>query len=305
MNSEILTIITSYNDSDYLGSALQGCIDQETKNDVLVMIDGYMDYALQNLISAYQSCNVRFHVLKKNIGKSACCNIALDMYSSPYRYVCFLDADDRWMPQKLTRQLEMMESKNIVACGTSYEVCDEDGIKRGIVSMPSTHEEVIARSLFGPAMLWSSIMITGDVARSLLIREEFRAAMDYDFCLRIIKSDKLSNVSEPLTSYTARTGSITNSGRRIQQLRNHAYSLAYSIVGEYNVQGQCFEQTLSVVSRMISSLSGVDVLLSSHRPETALSEDTLIKLGSSELGRALIHLMKQGSESHAKTNLLQ
>ena len=305
MNNEILTIITSYNDSDYLVTALQSCLDQEIKNDVLVIIDGYMDDGLQSIISAYQSCNVRFHILKKNIGKSACCNIALSMYSPSYEYVCFLDADDRWMPKKLTRQVEMMESQNIVACGTSYEVCDERGIRRGSVSMPRTREEVIGRSLFGPAMLWSSIMIKGTVARSLLIREEFRAAMDYDFCLRIIKSNELCNVSDPLTSYTARPGSITNSGRRQQQLRNHAYSLAYAIVGEYDVQGQCFEETLGAVSRMISSLSGVDTLLSLHKSETSLSEETLIKIGSCELGRALLCLMKQGNESHTVSKQVQ
>ena len=66
------------------------------------------------------------------------------------RYIAFLDADDVWMENKLSGQLEYMQKNDIGFCFTSYEFGDENAKPTGrIVRVPETlrYKEALSRTV--------------------------------------------------------------------------------------------------------------------------------------------------------------
>ena len=293
----VLTVITSYNDSVFLDQAIQTCLSQTHQSDILIVIDGYSDTRLKSLESTYSNQkNVIFHKLWRNVGKSACCNIALTLYAGNYEYVCFLDSDDKWTSEKLECQISFLEKeRSFAACGTSYIVEDEVGNELGSVMMPTSEIEIMSKSLCAPAMLWSSIMIRSSVARRLLLREEFRAAMDYDFCLRLLKDNMITNSTDRLTTYTIRRGSITNSPNRTKQLRNHIYSLAYNLVGELSAAECVLKETLALTYSLVLKISADNSLTRLRCACNDVSQQTIQSIKSSRLGEYLLEALESQS----------
>jgi glycosyltransferase involved in cell wall biosynthesis len=289
----ILTVITSYKDSIYLERAIQSCINQTKHTDVVIVADGYVDTCLQDLIKRYSGPEVCFELLNVNKGKSYCCNMALVKYSTLYEYVCFLDADDKWLPTKLEVQSDhLRRNGHLAACGTSYNLEDQFGKYMGMISMPLDENTIINYSLTAPPMLWSSIMIRSSVAGDLLLRQELRAAMDYDLCLRTLNRFKITNIYHPLTIYTVRSGSITNSPKRQAQLRNHAYSLAYNLVGEDNAHGEIFRDAFRLTCLLVYSISGDPSLLKFIGGLSPISRMSWSVISSNRLGMQLIYSLE-------------
>ncbi len=66
------------------------------------------------------------------------------------RYLCFLDADDKWIPEKLTKQIAFMKEKDAAFSFTSYEFGDQNANPTGkIVKAPQTlsYKEALSRTV--------------------------------------------------------------------------------------------------------------------------------------------------------------
>ncbi len=55
------------------------------------------------------------------------------------RFVCFLDSDDLWLPEKLERQLNFMRSKNASVSATAYRRFFSNGKVGRLLKRPRNH----------------------------------------------------------------------------------------------------------------------------------------------------------------------
>lgn len=72
--------------------------------------------------------------LDENLGPAAARNAALERAQG--RYICFLDADDLWLPDKLARQLAFMAREGCPISCTAYRRMSADGARVGDVIVP-------------------------------------------------------------------------------------------------------------------------------------------------------------------------
>ncbi len=101
---KVSVIISSHNYSSFIANAIESVIDQDYEGDVecLVVDDGSTDNT-HSVIKPYLE-KITF-ISQKNKGQSSAINSALANTSG--NYIFFLDADDYWRNDKISRVLEL------------------------------------------------------------------------------------------------------------------------------------------------------------------------------------------------------
>ncbi len=125
LDVQVSVIVPSYNYGRYLGEAIESALAQTlTQIEVIVVDDGSTDNTPEVLSRYADNPRVRY-VRQENRGLSASRNLGIRLAQS--EFVAFLDADDRWKPDKLARQLAQFTGNDVglVFCGR--ETFDENG----------------------------------------------------------------------------------------------------------------------------------------------------------------------------------
>ena len=116
----VTVIIPVFNRAESLASALRSVACQTfTDWEAIVVDDASTDGSADVALQAGQQSNVRVIRHDRNQGASAARNNGI--LAARGRYVSFLDSDDSWHPEKLARQVKLVEADpdpNMVFCAT-------------------------------------------------------------------------------------------------------------------------------------------------------------------------------------------
>jgi len=113
--ADISTIVLTKNSDLYVGGCLDSILAQTVQPQEIILVDKSSSMATADVARQYGD-RVRLYRQKSN-GLAAARNEALDYCSAPY--ISFLDADDIWLPEKLEKQLNILEREpdiNLVSC---------------------------------------------------------------------------------------------------------------------------------------------------------------------------------------------
>lgn len=122
--SRVSVVIPVYNSSKTIEKVLQSVVDQTAITEILEVIvidDGSVDSSaeiINSFIKSHSNVNI-IYVKKENGGVSSARN--LGMRTARGEFIAFLDSDDLWLPNKIERQLEIMDAApDIFFLGTAY-----------------------------------------------------------------------------------------------------------------------------------------------------------------------------------------
>ena len=101
----VSVLIPTYNRADFILEAIDSVLAQDYPAvEILVVDDGSTDNTAELLQPYVESGRIRFFQ-QPNQGQSVARNLALK--ESRGEFICFLDSDNRWLPGKLKRELEV------------------------------------------------------------------------------------------------------------------------------------------------------------------------------------------------------
>ncbi|MDE7268211.1 MAG: glycosyltransferase [Lachnospiraceae bacterium] len=131
-------VVPVYNAQDFIGETIQYVKAQTYEHWELLLVDDCSLDNSCNIIEEMQRTDDRIKLIRqeRNSGAASCRNKGVGCARG--RYLCFLDADDIWEPDKLARELAFMDDgRGFVFTG--YEFADENGQGLGkIVHVPET-----------------------------------------------------------------------------------------------------------------------------------------------------------------------
>jgi len=106
----LVTIITpTYNRAAFLPQAIDGVLAQTYENFELIIVDDGSTDNSPEILSEYQSKDERIRVYRQeNQGQSIARNKAIT--EARGEFICFLDSDNYWAPDKLEQQLNLFET---------------------------------------------------------------------------------------------------------------------------------------------------------------------------------------------------
>ena len=221
----VSVIVPACNAEPYLREAVQSVLRQTHERLELVLVDDGSTDGTPALADALAASDPRVRVLhQRNGGLSAARNAGLAAAKGDL--VCFLDADDALLPDKLERQLRFLEL--FPGCDlvfSDFYVGDEQLTPTFLVCTrppPIPMRELLAYgNWFGPM---SPLLRARLVARVGPFDEQLRAAEDWDYWVRASRCGTFSYLPGPVAVYRTHPGQMHRDGAHM--LRNQREALA-------------------------------------------------------------------------------
>ncbi|MFI5323865.1 MAG: glycosyltransferase family 2 protein, partial [Thermodesulfobacteriota bacterium] len=136
MMPRVSVIIPTYNRLILLKNSVSSVLSQTYRDFELLVIDDCSTDDTYDEMAKIADKRVRYIKNTSNKGISATRNIALSNTNG--KYIAFLDDDDEWMPDKLEKQLNIIEnsSKGLGCVYTGYNSINLDGKSLNQANMP-------------------------------------------------------------------------------------------------------------------------------------------------------------------------
>lgn len=208
----ISVVVPVYNTEKYVGMTIESVQNQSYSNWELLLIDDCSTDKSVAVCHGYAAKDSRIKVISlvQNSGALAARNEGIRSGSG--RFICFLDSDDTYDPDKLKIQVEFMLAGRFPVSFTQFQRITESGefMGKGNVQF---QEEISYQQLLGnPAFSIITLMIDRDQVDVPIVEANVVKAEDYVFHLRILKQGfKAKGINLPLSNYRFRQGSQSTS----------------------------------------------------------------------------------------------
>lgn len=146
--SKVSVITPAYNAAKFLKQTVESVQKQTFTDWEMIIVDDCSTDDTYKIAKKLSESDKRIKVLQNRInsGVAVTRNVALDAAAG--EYMAFLDADDLWLPQKLEKQVNFMDSGQYVLTYTDYQRFDSDTGKqqKKIVRAPDI---MTAKKIYG------------------------------------------------------------------------------------------------------------------------------------------------------------
>ncbi|MCI9084586.1 MAG: glycosyltransferase family 2 protein [Bacilli bacterium] len=132
MKNDLISIIVPvYNAEKFISDTINSIKKQTYKNWELILVD---DCSIDNSVRIIKEFikndnRIKLFQQNKNNGVATTRNKGIEVATG--KYLCFIDADDLWNPDKLNKQVNFMKQNNCAFSFTGYEFTNKDGIPNG------------------------------------------------------------------------------------------------------------------------------------------------------------------------------
>ncbi len=225
---KISVIIPFYNRIPTLLEAINSVLSQSYQNiEVLVIDDGSTD----DLTPLKRLEDSRLHyVYQEHKGASAARNLGISL--STGEYIAFLDSDDLFLPGKLEKQINYMETHKVNFSHTSYQRMDINGRPREIINSGLFSGNVFPRILASCGIATPTVMMKREVLNNRRFKESIELAEDVCLWIDIAYSYPIGGIDEPLTRVRI--------GRSTSALNVDKQRLAYLNIAEHIIKNPLY-----------------------------------------------------------------
>jgi glycosyltransferase involved in cell wall biosynthesis len=197
-SKEISVLIPAYNCEATICRAIRSVLAQTFQEFELIIVDDGSRDATLEMIGTISDPRIRIVRHPENLGEAQARNTAVKTASG--RFVAFLDSDDEWLPEKLSRQMQVLNSEHeeIVANVSGYFLYDEFDIRRmEIPPQPASwHRYLLMGCGLGPG---TTLLVSRAVFEEIGYYDpSLPRYTDWDWLLRFTKLHPLTVTPEPL-----------------------------------------------------------------------------------------------------------
>ena len=130
MPNELVSIIMpAYNSAATIAESIESVLTQTYGSWELIIIDDCSTDDTKKIIAGYKDERISCCSQSKKLGVAKARNTGISMAKG--RYIAFLDSDDLWMPEKLTRQVKFMKKHHYGFTYTEYRQFTDNPQKAG------------------------------------------------------------------------------------------------------------------------------------------------------------------------------
>lgn len=189
LNPLVSIAMPYYNAAASLPMALASLLAQRYATWECLLIDDGSTQDPMLIVAAFADPRIRVIRLERNGGTGVARQVALEHAKGDY--LAMLDADDWYYPDKLTRQLAVIEAEpRLALVSTGMAIVDRDGAMvgvrcRGVAGIPVPVQGPW-QQLTALPLAHAPSLLRMDLARQVRYRPELRRSEDTDFLLNLL-----------------------------------------------------------------------------------------------------------------------
>lgn len=149
MKDLVSIIIPVYNAEKYIDETINSVLDQTYNNWELILVNDCSTDNSERLIQKYLK-DKRIKLINNKVNSKAAISRNNGIKEANGRYICFLDADDKWDKEKLEIQIKFMKENDCAFSYHSYEFASEKCIPNGkkvIAKEKLTYKECLKNNI--------------------------------------------------------------------------------------------------------------------------------------------------------------
>ena len=207
MDELVSVIMPSYNTAPYIADSIRSVLEQSYVNWELIIVDDCSTDDTDAAVAPFlEDGRIRYLKNEKNSGAAVSRNRALK--EAKGKWIAFLDSDDLWMPDKLSKQIAFMDKNGYAFSYTRYAEIDCDGNRNGVaVSGPKKITKTGFFNYCWPGCL--TVMYNAE-AVGLVQIADIKKNNDYAIWLKVCRKAVCYLLDEELALYRrGRAGSVS------------------------------------------------------------------------------------------------
>jgi glycosyltransferase involved in cell wall biosynthesis len=239
----ITVVIPAHNAESTISQTLESIFAQTLDDyEVIVVDDASTDDTITNVnafLTAHNSANdraVRIIALEQNCGPAAARNRGIE--AARGEWIAFLDADDAWLPHRLSKQMASLSQRPDVdmLCGKAvsfdWNASDHVNVDSNAIATDLVREGFAVANPVATSTVICRRTALEDVGG---FDETFRAGEDYDLWMRLACKFRIVKQDIPMVRYRERYGSLSMDDRtflpQIEQVLEKAYRSGGTLAG--------------------------------------------------------------------------
>jgi len=253
-------IIPTYNYSNYISEAINSVLNQNFPQDeieIIVIDDGSTDNT-KEVIAKYKD-KVKY-IYKENSGKASATKVGIEAANS--KYIFNLDADDLFLPDKLSKVVKVFEMDNcIVHVGHPAIYLYEEKETRKVEPVPT---EIMGRKIFGRDLLlyfYTRKMLFGggsifsartEVVKKISVQKSIDMYIDEYLVLFTLNHGYSFFIEEPLSIWRIHDENFSNIKNEKEKMERNIKSME-AILSE--ILNSDFEEEIKILYSLKTKIS--------------------------------------------------
>jgi glycosyltransferase involved in cell wall biosynthesis len=248
MNASISVIVTHHDRPDVIGEAMESVRNQTLQPSEIILVDDCSTPENRARLNEFAGFATIVDT-PANLGSGGSRNFGARFANG--EWLCFLDDDDLYLPDKLERQMRYLETHRSVEALGGALIMESDGGAREHWGATDTGKIRLADALYYTASMSQALMIRRDLFRDLGgFAPERRCMDDREFGIRLVASGReVHFLGEPLFRY--RTDRVKRSGKWKHMLNGELTALKmhddlvrreFGRLGPVRLRARCYKK---------------------------------------------------------------
>lgn len=201
---KVSIIIPIYNSEKNLSECINSVLNQTYKNLEIIIVDDKSTDRSIDIVKKIKDKRIKLIELKENSGAAIARNKGIELATG--NYICFLDSDDYWYPEKIQKQLDFIKDKAFIY--SEYLYLKPNKTHKASVPKSLTYEQLLKNS----AIFTSTVMLNMEyLNKEDIYMPNIRRGQDYGAWYKILK--KINNaygMQEVLAIYRVGNKSLSS-----------------------------------------------------------------------------------------------
>ena len=192
-----------YNGEKYLRESINSILAQSYKNWELIFWDNNSSDSSKNIFYEYKDKRLKYFFFKKKIKLYESRNLAIKKCKG--ELIAFLDQDDLWLKNKLKKQVELFNNKDVGLVYSNYYKWDQKKLffkKRLLTNVPLPEGKITNFLLKKYVVGICTIVIKKSfLVKKKVFNPKFNMLSDFLFVLNFSLNANFKCIQEPLAIY--------------------------------------------------------------------------------------------------------